>query len=203
MMIASTNGRSTSRAHTSSASTSAALTARKITRSRVQPPGRKIVSRELTGVVTKPSKRDRARDPARSAFVLGRCVRRRRGLRGRLLDALELFLQHVAERRALAGTLALERLHLLGLGAFARGAHGERDAAIDRVDVGDLGLHLVALVELGTARHLARRNETLDTLDDAHERAEVRHAENRHVLDHRAGTVFFLDLVPRVVPELL
>src|SRR5690349_15743692 len=116
MMSASKNGSRTSCAQMRTPSTRTALTARKITRPRVQPPPvRRTKSRPLVGVVTE---RPRPEQPsARLLLVVGR--RRRRDGRA-LLHALELLLEHVAERRTLAGLLALERLDLIGLRALTR-----------------------------------------------------------------------------------
>src|SRR5690349_1006252 len=149
MISARTNGSRTSRAQTRRPRTSAPLTERKTMRSRVQPPMRSTTSRELTGVVTE---RPGPTDGGSGLLVLVLFLvrrRRRRRLGGALLHALELLLEHVAERRTLAGRLALHGGELIGLGALPGVPHREHDAPIHRIHHRDFGPDALALLDLG------------------------------------------------------
>src|SRR5262249_19627800 len=100
------------------------------------------------------------------------------------------------------------RVHLLALLAALQGAHRKPDLLLARVDVRDLGLDLVADLEV-LARlvdplvpDLRDVDEALDPVLDLAEDAEVRDARHR-TLDARSDREALRKGLPRVGGELL
>src|SRR5690606_27257008 len=118
------------------------------------------------------------------------------------VQASELRLEQVTERRTLTRRFALHDLELLGGGARARLEHAHGEAAILGIEVEHLGLDLVSGLERRSSREFARRNDSFDTVFDANERAVLGHREHGDLLDHGAGREALEHRTPGVVKEL-
>src|SRR5581483_7284685 len=121
----------------------------------------------------------------------------------------EFVADHVAHREALGFALPLQiGLHLLALLMLAQGLDRKSDPAFARIDLHDQRLDLVAdLVDRrgfidALVRDLRDMDQSLDTLFQLDEHAEVRH-RGHLALDHAVERIAIGNALPRVRGELL
>src|SRR5581483_6359529 len=121
----------------------------------------------------------------------------------------EFVADHVAHREALGFALPLQiGLHLLALLMLAQGLDRKSDPAFARIDLHDQRLDLVAdLLDRrvfidALVRDLRDMDQSLDTLFQLDEHAEVRH-RGHLALDHAVERIAIGNALPRVRGELL